>query len=139
MCCLSSLGAAGEGAEGATGGAKSGSSERRDLSVTDSKNRAIPGAAKCFKMRIIEEAAWTCLGLLWMSWLYFCFLQSPAGETLQLPLRKNFSETSSAASFPARQSRRAGNHIALLLYSQKLDQFARRRYETVKSEEIGSL
>lgn len=103
---------------GATGGAKSRSSERRDLSVTDSKNRAIPGAAKCFRMRIIEEAAWTRLGLLWISRLYFCFLQSPAGETLQLRLMKNFSETSSPASFTARQSRLAWNHITSLLYSQ---------------------
>lgn len=47
---------------GCSGGAKSVSSKRRDLSVIDSKNRAIPGAAKCFKMRIIEEAAWTLLG-----------------------------------------------------------------------------
>lgn len=72
MCCLSSLGAA-VGVEGVwrgTGGAKSRSIERRDLSVTDGKNRAIPGTAKCFKMRIIEEAAWTRLGLLWISLLF---------------------------------------------------------------------
>lgn len=38
-----------------TGGAKSGSSKRRVLTVTDSKNRAITGAAKCFKPTTAED------------------------------------------------------------------------------------
>lgn len=38
-----------------TGGAKSGSGKRRGLTVTDSKNRAITGAAKCFKPTRAED------------------------------------------------------------------------------------
>lgn len=144
MCCLSSLGAAVavEGVWRGTGGAKSRSIERRDLSVTDGKNRAIPGAAKCFKMRIIEEAAWTRLGLLWISLL---FLPPPVAcrRDASITTRpKTFFETSSPASFTARQSRRAWNqhHVASLQSitsrRRKPERFPPRRYETVKSDRI---